>query len=89
MRTVSQMTLAEARKILGLSQQQLADLAGEKRSAIDDLETGRNKRPAYVLVMNIFRALQEAGLKGIAVEDIFPLEETAETAGPAAKRSKG
>ena len=75
LRSMPQLTLVQARKLLGLTQQQLADLAGEKRSAIDDLETGRNKRPAYVLVMSLFAALQKAGLKGITVEDIFPLPD--------------
>jgi transcriptional regulator with XRE-family HTH domain len=68
------LTLREARQLLGLSQQQLAERAGEKRSAIDDIENGRSSRPSYELVMNIFRALQGAGLNGIAVEDVFPLE---------------
>lgn len=68
-----QLTLPEARKLLGLTQQQLADLAGVKRSAIDDIETGRSGNPAYTLVMTIHRALQRAGLKGVDVEDVFPL----------------
>lgn len=69
-----QLTLRQARELLGLSQQQLAERAGEKRSAIDDIENGRSKRPNYVLVMNVFRALQQAGLNGIRVEDIFPID---------------
>lgn len=69
------MTLEQARKLLGWSQQRLADEAGVKQSAIFDLEAGRNSRPAYVLVMNVFRALQRGGLRGIDVEDIFPIPE--------------
>lgn len=67
------MSLRDARGLLSWSQARLADESGENKSAIADLEQGRNLRPAYVLVMNIFRALQRGGLKGISVEDIFPL----------------
>lgn len=72
---MSRMSLEDARKLLGWSQVRLAKEAGERTSAVFDLESGRNKRPAYILVMNIFRALQRGGLKGVSVEDIFPLPD--------------
>lgn len=74
MRTVPQLTLRAAREMLGLTQHQLADRAGVKRSAIDDIERGRSTRPAYVTVMCIVRALKEAGLNGISAEDVFPID---------------
>lgn len=67
------MTLAEARKALGWSPEQLAEQAGESASNVRDLEAGRNRRPAYVLVMRIVKALQRGGLAGITPEEIFPV----------------
>ena len=71
------MTLREARNILGLTQHQLAERAGVKRSAIDDFESGRVLRPAYTTVLNIFNSLQASGLRGLSLEDVFPLEPEA------------
>lgn len=73
MSVVREMTLEQARKLLGWTQERLAAEAGEKKSAISDLETGRNENPSYRLVMNTFRALQRGGLRGLDVEDIFKL----------------
>lgn len=73
------LTLREARGLLGITQQQLADRAGQKRSVVDDIETGRTKRPNYVTVINIFRALQQSGLNGIAIDDVFPVEPLPES----------
>lgn len=77
------MTLTQARQLLGWNQTRLAKEAGEKISAIFDLESGRNLRPAYVLVMHIFHALQRGGLRGVAVEDIFPVPEPGPSTGEA------
>lgn len=75
------MTLTQARQLLGWNQTRLAKEAGEKISAIFDLESGRNLRPAYVLVMHIFHALQRGGLRGVAVEEIFPVPEPGPSVG--------
>lgn len=67
------MTLEQARKLLGWTQTRLAREAGEPISTVSDIETGRNARPAYVVVMHIIRALQRGGLQGVKAEDIFPV----------------
>lgn len=69
------MTLETARQMLGWSQVRLAKEAGERTSAIFDLEAGRSKKPSYILVMRIFKALQRGGLRGVKVEDIFPVPD--------------
>ena len=74
---VPEMTLEQARKLLGWTQTRLAREAGEPISTVSDIETGRNSRPAYVVVMRIVKALQRGGLNGITPEDIFPVEAKA------------
>jgi transcriptional regulator with XRE-family HTH domain len=69
------MTLGDARKLLGWTQTRLAREAGESISTISDLENGRNKKPSYVVVTHIVRALQRGGLQGVAADDIFPVTE--------------
>lgn len=67
------MTLEQARKLLGWTQTRLAREAGEHISTISDIETGRNARPAYVVVMRIVKAVQRGGLQGVTPEDLFPV----------------
>lgn len=67
------MTLGEARDLLGWTQTKLAEEAGEKVSTVNDIERGRNQRPAYVVVMRIVQAIQRGGLPGVKPEDIFPV----------------
>lgn len=75
------MTLEQARKLLGWTQAKLAQEAGEHVSTVSDIETGRNARPAYVVVMRIMRAIQRAGLTGVKPEDIFPVDAPATSGG--------
>lgn len=69
------MTLREARELAGLSQRALADRARTTATTISDLETGKNERPAYELVMRIIGALQRSGLRGLTPEQLFPLDD--------------
>jgi predicted transcriptional regulator len=73
-------TLRDARELVGLSQVGLDDKAGLPRGTTFDLETGRNRRPAYDTVVCIVRALQRAGLKGASAERIFPVSDRSEAA---------
>lgn len=68
-------TLHEARKIAGLSRNRLAELAGTTTTTIYDIERGRNQRPSYKTVTQIVRALQNAGLRGITAEELFPVPQ--------------
>lgn len=74
------MTLKEARELAGLSRAALAASAGTTTTTIYDIERGRNLRPSYETVMNIIRALQDAGLKGVTPEQLFPLPELSRSA---------
>lgn len=69
------MDLKQARTLTGLTQQQLAKLAGLEQSAISDIEIGRNRRPSHEAVTRIVRAFQRSGLPGIAAEDLFPVPD--------------
>lgn len=69
------MTLNEARRLTGLTQVALAEAAGCAPGDIVDLERGRNRRPAYELVMGIVRAFREHGMPGLIPEDLFPLND--------------
>ena len=69
------MTLKDARRLTGLSQQKLATLAGVDDTTIYDLEAGRNRRPAYETVVLIVRALQRNGLPGITTDELFPVPD--------------
>lgn len=70
------MTLEQARKLLGWTQSKLAHEAGEPISTISDIETGRNARPAYIVVMRIMGALKKGGLAGVDPQDVFPVEKS-------------
>lgn len=66
--------LQHARKLTGLSQGQLARAAGLASAVIvSDIEIGRNKRPAYDVVVRIVRALKANGMPGLEIEDLFPV----------------
>lgn len=75
------MTLPEARALVGLSRAELARRADVSDDSLYDIETGRNQKPAWVLVGNITRALRDAGLKTITPEDLFPLSAPSESGG--------
>ena len=68
------MTLKEARELVGLSRDALAEAAGTTPTTIYDIENGRNQNPSHETVVRIVRALQSAGLKGITSDTLFPVE---------------
>ena len=72
---VPTISLVDARGLIGWTQARLASAAGLKVTAISDLETGRTGNPGYTTVMRIVGALQDAGLKGLKAEDIFPVDQ--------------
>ncbi len=70
------MSLKRARRTLNWTQPRLATEAGEKISAIFDIEAKRSKDPAYTRVVRIFRALRCGGLNpDISIDDIFPVPD--------------
>jgi transcriptional regulator with XRE-family HTH domain len=69
------MSLKEARELTGLTQKRLAQLAGVKVSSISDVELGRIQQPSHRFVVRIIRALQDAGLRGVSAEQVFPVDE--------------
>lgn len=73
------MDLKEARRLTGLTQTRLAELAGLQQTTIYDLEAGRNRRPSHEAVTRIVRALQRSGLAGISAEELFPVPDDERT----------
>lgn len=73
------MDLRKARQLAGINQGRLAELAGLDQGAISDIECGRNKRPAYEVVVKIIRGLKRAGLIGITADDVFPVPDERES----------
>lgn len=78
---MARLTLKEARGLAGLSQLGLDDAASVPRGTTFDLESGRNRRPAYDTVVKLVRALQRAGLSGLAAEQVFPVPTADSAAG--------
>jgi transcriptional regulator with XRE-family HTH domain len=72
--------LSEARRIAGLSQLQLDDLAGLTRGTVADIERGKNKNPSHETVTRLVRALKQRGFNGLSAEELFPVPQ------PVAKR---
>jgi predicted transcriptional regulator len=68
-------TLKEARELLDITQVQLDQRAGVREGTTWDIESGRNKRPAYETVTRLVRAIQRAGLKGVTAEALFPIPD--------------
>ena len=64
-----------ARKAVGLTQMQLAEMAGCKKGTISDLEKGRNHQPSHDCVVRIFQALIRNGLSDITMEQLFPVSD--------------
>jgi transcriptional regulator with XRE-family HTH domain len=73
------MNLKDARELLGISQFELDREAGLTKGAVNDIEQGRNARPAYDTVVRIVRALRRRGLAGAEAEAIFPIADDGET----------
>ena len=69
------MTLKDAREIAGLSQSELDRRAGLPQGTVHDIESGRTMSPSWARVVQIVRALQRAGLKGIDGEQLFPVPD--------------
>ena len=65
--------LRRAREATGMSQQDLATLAATTVATISDLESGRNREPSHSKVVNILRALRNAGLLSATEEELFPV----------------
>lgn len=57
---VRRITLAQARKKAGLTQDQLAALSGVDQTTISSLETGRKDSPLFDTVLRLARALNVA-----------------------------
>lgn len=76
------MDLKDARRLVGLSQAQLDDLAGLRRGTTADIEQGRNNRPAHETVTRYVRAFRRKGLDGVTAEDLFPVPEVPDETGP-------
>lgn len=72
------MDLKDARRLVGLSQAQLDDLAGVRRGTTADIEQGRNSRPAHETVTRYVRAFRRKGLEGLTAEELFPVPDTSE-----------
>lgn len=72
---MSVMSLSHARKLANVSQSELDRLAGLRKGTVQQLEAGRNKRPAYETVVRITRGLRKAGLAGITAEELFPVPD--------------
>jgi DNA-binding XRE family transcriptional regulator len=62
-----QMNLEEVRTQKGISQTELDEKAGLHRGTINDIERGRNKRPAFEVVVRIARVLD------VPAESLFPV----------------
>jgi transcriptional regulator with XRE-family HTH domain len=73
------MTLREARRLLGWTQQEMARRSGVKQQQISIFERGELERVAWPDVANLVMALQRAGLKGITAEELFPVEPAVPT----------
>ena len=72
------MTLRDARKRLGLTQEQLATISGVGQTTISQLETGGADRPAWDVVGRLSAAL------GVEPEEIWPLSMA--VAGPKSRK---
>lgn len=66
------MELKTARRIARLTQLQLAKKAGVDNSMISRLEDGSRKRPSYVAMVRIARALN------VAPDELFPVDDAEE-----------
>lgn len=62
------MNLKTVRTKRGITQEQLAELSGVDQSTICAIETMRMKRPSWVIVSKLAKALDSAP------EDLFPVE---------------
>jgi len=71
---MSQVTLTQARGLLGWTQSELARRSSESVSNIRDLENGENGNPSWGLVSRVTAALRKGGLKTLQPETLFPVD---------------
>lgn len=67
------MTLKDARAALGWSQQKLEAESGVSQQQISRYETGEIERVGLDQAQRIVKALHRAGLKGLTLDDLFPV----------------
>lgn len=72
---VPNITVTDARTLLGWTQSHLARRSGVPVSTLNEIESGDNRNPGYQVVMRIVKALQAGGLVGLTAEDVFPVVE--------------
>lgn len=82
------MTLREARKALGWTQQKLSAESKVPQQQISELELDQVDRVAYRSVMLILKAFHRAGLKGLSAEELFPVDAAGEPAESTARGSE-
>lgn len=70
-----QMTVTQARDLVGWSQSELARRATTSVSNIRDLENGVNPNPSWQLVARIVLALRKGGLRKLQPFDVFPVQD--------------
>jgi transcriptional regulator with XRE-family HTH domain len=75
---MSAISLKHARERADLSQRELERRAGLTKGVVNQIESGRNKRPAHEVVTKLVRALQRSGLAGITAEEVFPVQDDEE-----------
>ena len=68
------MSIRERRTAKGLTQVQLAQVAGVDQTTISDLERGENTNPSWETVKRISDAL------GVTPEELFPIRDRPEAA---------
>lgn len=74
------MNLEIARGLIGISQHELDREAGLPKGTVNDIESGRNRRPGHDTVTRIVRALRRRGMPGANAEVIFPVPDKKEVA---------
>ncbi len=73
MSTMDKLSLRHLRASLGLTQKQLADLAGRSKAAVIAIEKGRAKPrliTAYAIVTALNVKLKEAGREEVTIESL-------------------
>jgi predicted transcriptional regulator len=73
-----QVRLRHYREVIGVTQQEVDRLGGLRPGTVQQIEAGRNKRPAYETVVGVVRGLRKAGLVNITAEQVFPMPEVTE-----------
>lgn len=71
------MTLEQARTLVKISQRELARKAGIGNDTVSRIERGQTDpaNVAYADIVRIVRALQQLGLPGLTIEELFPIRD--------------